>query len=197
MKLLLATNNQGKVREFKTLLAGMSFEITTPGEEGLSLDVEETGDTLEENAALKARAFCKASGLPALADDSGLFVDALGGDPGVHSARYAGEDATDEQRVQLLLERLGSLPGAERSAAFKCVIAVATPEGDVQYAHGECRGVINDAPIGTKGFGYDPIFFIPELDKTMAELDPDVKNQVSHRGHATRAARKVLESLNG
>jgi XTP/dITP diphosphohydrolase len=195
VKLLLATNNQGKVREFTALLAGIPFSITTPQEEGLSLSVEETGDTLEENASLKARAFSDASGLPALADDSGLFVDALGGEPGVRSARYAGPDATDEQRVQLLLDRLKKVPEPGRTAVFRCTIAVATPAGAPQFANGECRGIISQRATGEKGFGYDPIFFIPELGKTMAELDSDVKNRISHRGKATVAARSILQVL--
>ena len=195
MTLLLATTNQGTVREFTTLLAGIPFSITTPQEEGLSLSVEETGDTLEENASLKARAFSEASGLPALADDSGLFVDALGGEPGVHSARYAGLDATDEQRIQLLLDRLKKVPEASRTASFKCTLAVATPTGAVQFATGECRGIISQRAAGEKGFGYDPVFFLPELGKTMAELDSDMKNRISHRGKATVVARGILQAL--
>jgi XTP/dITP diphosphohydrolase len=195
VKLLLATNNQGKISEFLALLAGTPVDLTTPRQEGLSLDVEETGATLEENAALKALAFSRASGLTALADDSGLFVDALGGEPGVNSARYAGLGATDEQRVALLLRNLSQVPAPRRTASFRCVIAIATPDGAVHYAKGECHGIISQRPIGEKGFGYDPVFYFPDLGKTMAELDSEAKNAVSHRGRATRAALTILQDL--
>ncbi len=194
-KLLLATNNLGKVRELQALLAGETFELTTPSQEGLSLDVEETGETLEDNAAKKAIAFSEASGLPALADDSGLFIDHLDGAPGVHSARYAGPDASDADRVALVLERLGGVPAAERTACFRAVIAIATPDEAPLYAHGECCGIISTVPSGKNGFGYDPIFFFPEYQKTMAELDSTLKNTVSHRGRAIKAAIPALRLL--
>lgn len=194
-KLLLATNNQGKVRELQALLAGESFELTTPGQEGLSLDVEESGETLDDNAAKKAIAFSEASGLPALADDSGLFIDHLDGAPGVHSARYAGPDASDADRVALVLERLNGVPTEERTACFRAVIAIATPDKTPLYAHGECCGIISIVPSGKNGFGYDPIFVFPEYEKTMAELDSTLKNAVSHRGRAIKAALPALRLL--
>ena len=194
-KLLLATNNQGKVRELTALLAEEPFEITTPRQEGLSLEVEETGTTLEENAAKKAIAFCKASKLPSLADDSGLFIDSLDGAPGVHSARYAGKDLTDQQRVTLILQRMGGIGTERRTACFRTVIAIAAPNTPMSYARGECCGIISTVRSGEHGFGYDPIFVFPEHQKTMAELDPELKNIVSHRGQAVRAAIPALRNL--
>ena len=194
-KLLLATNNLGKVRELQALLAGETFELTTPSQQGLSLDVEENGETLEENAAKKAIAFSEASGLPALADDSGLFIDHLDGAPGVHSARYAGPDASDTDRLALVMERLDGVPTGERTACFRAVIAIATPDKAPLYAHGECCGIISTVPSGKNGFGYDPIFVFPEYQKTMAELDSTLKNTVSHRGRAIAAALPALRLL--
>ncbi|MBI4328670.1 MAG: RdgB/HAM1 family non-canonical purine NTP pyrophosphatase [Chloroflexi bacterium] len=195
MKLLLATNNRGKIAEYQALLAGLPLEVTTPAQEGLVLEVEETGKTLEENAGLKARAFAQASGLLALADDSGLFVDALSGEPGVHTARYAGPDATDPMRVAYLLRRMEQVPSEERGATFRCVIAVAAPEGKVFHMRGERRGAIALEPRGKGGFGYDPVFLIPELHATLAELPPEAKNKVSHRGAAARKARRLLQRI--
>ena len=188
MRLLLATNNAGKIREFRALLAGESFAVTTPGEEGLSLDVDETGSTLADNATLKAVAFRELTGLPTLADDSGLFVDHLGGEPGVHSARYAGPGATDADRVALLLRRLAGVPDERRTACFRAVIAVALPGRAVEYSYGECCGIIGQVGVGQFGFGYDPVFRFPELGKSMAELGSTEKNGVSHRSRALRAA---------
>jgi XTP/dITP diphosphohydrolase len=191
-KLLLATNNQGKARELKMLLRGLPMELVLPRELGINAGVEETGATLEENARLKAITLAKASRLLALADDSGLEVDALGGEPGPLSARYAGEGATDKERVEYLLARLKGVPRDKRTARFRCVIAVATPEGEVELCSGECPGLITFEPRGEKGFGYDPVFYFPELGKTMAELPLEVKNRVSHRGEAAREAVRVL-----
>jgi XTP/dITP diphosphohydrolase len=191
-KLLLATNNKGKVREYRSLLSGIPFELVTPAEEGITTEVEETGDSLEENARLKATLLAAESRLLALADDSGLEVDALGGEPGPLSARYAGDGASDRDRVIYLLSRLESVPEDKRSARFRCVIAVATPGGDIGYCSGECRGFITLEPKGEQGFGYDPVFFVPGMGKTMAELTFDEKNRVSHRA---RAAEKVFSLL--
>ena len=194
-KLLLGTNNQAKVREYWSLLQNIPFEMVTLVEQGITTVVNEVGESLEENASLKATILAKESQLLTLADDSGLEVDTLGGEPGRLSARYAGEGASDRDRINYLLRRLKDVPWPERSARFRCVIAVATPGGVVEVCSGECRGFITFEPRGKEGFGYDPIFYLPELDKTMAELPLRIKNQVSHRGQAARKARLVLERL--
>jgi XTP/dITP diphosphohydrolase len=192
-KLLLATNNQGKVREYRSLLSGLPFELVAPVELGITTVVDEVGDTLEENARLKAVELATESRLLALADDSGLEVDALGGEPGTMSARYAGENATDKERVDYLLAKLADVPAEKRSARFRCVIAIAIPGGDIDFCSGDCQGFITFEPQGEQGFGYDPIFYLPELDKTMAELSPDVKNRVSHRGKAAQKVPRILK----
>ena len=194
-KLLLATNNQGKVREYRSLLEGIPFQLVIPAEEGIPLNVKETGKSFEENASLKAKAFAVRSGLLTLADDSGLEVDAVGGEPGVMSARYAGEGASDEKRINYLLSRLKDVPWEKRTARFRCVIAIAAPDGGVQLCSGECRGIVAFEPRGEHGFGYDPVFYFPEMGKTMAELPMDIKNQVSHRGRAAREARRILMNM--
>ena len=191
-RILLATNNAGKVRELAVLLAGTPFAVATPRDEGIALDVEETGDTFEENAVLKARAFAEASGLLSIADDSGLEVDALGGEPGVRSARYAGPEASDEDRVRYLLGNLEGVEWEERSARFRSVVALAYPGGEVRLFEGACEGMVAFEPRGDKGFGYDPIFYIPSLDRHMAELELEEKNLMSHRGQATRKAAEFL-----
>ncbi len=197
-KLLIATNNPGKIREYKDLLAGLPVEITFPAQEGLSLEVDESGETFEENARLKALAYAQASGLLTLADDSGLEVDALDGAPGVHSARYAGSGADDADRYRKLLAALAEVPVGQRSARFRCVVALARPDGTIHTAEGACEGAIGFAPRGEHGFGYDPIFIVAgHGGQTMAELSPEVKNQVSHRARAVIAARAVLAQLLG
>jgi XTP/dITP diphosphohydrolase len=194
-KLLLATNNPGKVREFQTLLGGIPFELVTLTEAKITTVIEETGTTYEDNARLKASALAEESGLLTLADDSGLEVDALDGAPGTLSARYAGENASDSDRVNYLLSRIKDIPREKRTAHFRCVIALAKPGGWVELCHGECSGIITFEPRGAYGFGYDPIFYFPELGKTMAELSMEVKNRVSHRGRAAEKARQVLQKL--
>ena len=194
-KLLLATNNAGKVREYRSLLQGIPFELVTPKEIGISLDVEENGATYEENARLKAYALAKKSGLLTLADDSGIEVDALDGAPGVMSARYAGKNASDSERVNSLLSRLKDVPEEKRTARFYCVIAIAQPDGQVDFCDGECKGIITLEPGGKNGFGYDPIFFFPGYSKTMAELPLEIKNQISHRGRAAQKAREILNKI--
>jgi len=194
-KLLLATNNEAKVREYRSLLQKLPFELVTLAELGMTVIVNEVGESLEENARLKATVLAAKSQLLALADDSGLEVDALGGEPGRLSARYAGEKASDRDRINYLLARLKGVPWEKRSARFRCVIAIATPDGKVEFCSGECRGVITFEPTGEQGFGYDPIFYLPELDKTMAELPLEIKNQVSHRGQAARKVRQVLNRV--
>ncbi|MFQ5996453.1 MAG: XTP/dITP diphosphatase [Dehalococcoidales bacterium] len=194
-KLLLATNNQAKVQEYKSLLSDLPYELVTLTEQGITVAVNEVGESLEENARLKATALAAESQLLTLADDSGLEVDALGGEPGRLSARYAGENASDRERVSYLLARLNGVPQEKRTARFRCIIALATPDGKVEFCSGECRGLITFAPRGEHGFGYDPVFYLPELNKTMAELPLAQKNQVSHRGQAARQVYQVLEKI--
>ncbi len=196
-KLLLATNNQGKAREYRHLLQALPYELVTLAEQGITTKVSEKGDSMEENARLKATVLASEAQLLALADDSGLEVDALGGEPGVLSARYAGEGASDKDRVDYLLSRLKNVPWQQRSARFRCVIAVAMPEGEVEICSGECPGMITFAPQGEQGFGYDPVFYLPELGKTMAELPLEAKNRVSHRAKAAGKVSRALERLRG
>ncbi|MBM4444155.1 MAG: RdgB/HAM1 family non-canonical purine NTP pyrophosphatase [Chloroflexi bacterium] len=191
-RLLLATRNPGKVREFAYLLRHAPFQLTSLEEEGIGLDVSETGQTLHENARLKAAAYCADSRFVVLADDSGLEVDALDGEPGSLSARYGGKK-TDAERVAFLLSRLQGVPRERRSARFRCVIAIGAGSRIVGMCEDECSGVIAFEPKGDKGFGYDPVFYLPGLGKTMAELTLEEKGRVSHRG---KAARKALDILN-
>jgi XTP/dITP diphosphohydrolase len=192
-KLLLATNNQAKVDEYRSLLQSLPYKLVTLAEQSINTVVSETGDSLEENAKLKATLLAAESRLLALADDSGLEVYALGGEPGRFSARYAGENASDKDRVNYLLLRLKGVPWEKRSARFRCVIAIATPSGEVKFFSGECHGFVTFKPRGEQGFGYDPVFYLPELDKTMAELPLGIKNQLSHRAQAVRKAYQLLK----
>lgn len=200
MKLLVATNNADKIREFEQLLAGLPFEVTYPAHEGLDLDPEETGLTFAENALIKARAFAHVSGLLTLADDSGLEVDALNREPGVYSARYGNTAKHDHAgRCRLVLDKLAALnlPEEARTARFRCVIAIVSPQGRTELTEGVFEGMIAHQPAGENGFGYDPIFFVPEMGMTSAQLAPEVKNQISHRGKAARAAVPVLQTFIG
>ncbi len=190
--LLIATNNPHKAAEFRRLLAGADADLVTPADAGVALDVPETGATFAENARIKARAFRSASGLPSLADDSGIAVDALGGRPGVHSARYGGDALDDAGRVRLLLSEMDGVPEEERACRFHAVLAFAAPDGSEETAEGVCEGRLALQPSGANGFGYDPVFFLPEFGRTMAELAPEEKDAVSHRG---RAARRMLPLL--
>ena len=192
-RLLLATNNAGKVAEFRQLLAGCGWELVTPAELGLTMQVEETGQTYAENATLKAVEYARAGGVVTLADDSGLEVDAMDGRPGVLSARYAGADRTDQERVQAMLQELAGVPDEERTARFRCVIAIADTTGRVELVDGTIEGRIGHEPRGENGFGYDPIFLLPDRGMTTAELPPDEKNTISHRAVAAQKARTVLE----
>ena len=195
VNVVLATHNPGKRVEWMALLDGLDFELLLPSELGFEDDIAETGDTYTENALIKARTLCDASGLPALADDSGLEVDALEGAPGVRSARY--RLGSDEVRYRALLKALEGVPDAERIARFRCVAALALPDGETYTAEGVCEGWITYEPRGEEGFGYDPVFYIPSLDRTMAEISQDEKNRISHRARAARAMRPVLlEVLN-
>ena len=196
-KLLLATNNQAKIREYRHLLQNLPCKMVTLAEEGISTVVAETGQSLEDNAKLKAMVLANESQLLTMSDDSGLEVDALGGEPGPLSARYAGETASDEERLSYLLAKLKDVPWKKRTACFRCVIALATPDGEVEFCHGECHGFITFEPKGEHGFGYDPVFYLPELGKTMAELSLERKSQVSHRGQAARKVYQKLEKLTG
>jgi len=196
-RLLIATNNAGKLAEYEVLLDGCGWELVAPAELGLRLSVEETGADYAANARTKAEAFSRASGLLTLADDSGLEVDALGGRPGLLSARYAGPNQTDEEGVELVLAQMKDVPPERRLARFRCVIALAEPDGGVRFVEGECPGVITNEPRGGFGFGYDPIFYLPQLGRTMAELTPDEKNAISHRADAARRACALLKEMIG
>jgi XTP/dITP diphosphohydrolase len=193
-QLLIATGNSGKVREYAELLSGISFELVSLKDLGITHEVDETGETFEENAWLKASEYAALSGLLTLADDSGLEVDALGGDPGVRSARYGGDACQgDEDRVNLLLKNLEDVPWDKRTARFRCVIAVVESGGTaVTQAEGSVDGMIQYSPQGDDGFGYDPVFFIPSHYRTLAQISLAEKNQLSHRGNA---AKIVVESL--
>lgn len=194
-KLLLASNNRGKLAEYLEIYSGQTFDLVTPEMVGINLDVAETGGNYQENAVLKGLAFSKASGLLTLADDSGLEVDALDGAPGLHSARYSSKPgANDADRRRFLLQNLSGKP-QPWSARFRCVIAVVDPTGEMQIVEGICPGEIISEERGGNGFGYDPIFLLPETGRTMAELPMDEKNRLSHRGRAAAAALPVIVSM--
>lgn len=195
MKFVLASKNEKKLEEMRSILSELGVEVLSEAQAGVDVTVEETGTTFEENALLKAGAVMKASGLPAIADDSGLCVDALGGAPGVYSARYGGEDMDDAARCRLVLENIrGQL---SRACGFVCAVCCAFPNGETLTAKGECRGTLAYAPQGENGFGYDPVFFLPEKKKTFAQLTAEEKSQVSHRGKALRAFAKALRAYMG
>lgn len=183
MKVILASQNQHKLVELSAILSQLGFEIALESEYGLHVDVDETGTTFEENSLLKAEAVMKASGLPVLADDSGLMVDALDGAPGVYSARY-GHKNSDAERIEYLLSNLKDVPAEQRTAKFVCVITCLWPDGRKIVARGECPGVITHEVHGENGFGYDPVFYLPELGMTYAELPSEQKNAISHRARA-------------
>jgi len=191
--LLLASNNQGKVCEYRVLLGSTGYRLFSLAERGITEEVPETGDTYEQNARLKALAYARTGQLVAVADDSGLEVDALDGEPGVRSARFAGENISDAEKIKTILNKLQGVLGEERTARFICVIAIATPEGEVELCRGECPGMIAFEPAGEGGFGYDPIFYLPDLGKTMAEVSQETKNRVSHRARAAQIACQVLK----
>ncbi len=197
MKLLVASNNLHKLQEYQELLEGLFLDLRSLKDAGISVEVEESGSTFEENAAIKARAYASMSGLLTMADDSGLEVEALGGEPGVYSSRYAGPGASDTQRVAYLLEKMKDIPWERRRARFRCVIAIVRPEGDIHFCEGQCNGIIALEPRGEHGFGYDPVFYLPDLGVTMAELPPPKKNEISHRARAATEARKVLMEITG
>lgn len=190
MKFVLASHNKGKLAEMQAILGTLGVEVVMESDLGLAVEVEETGETFAENAMLKAKAVMEASGLPAIADDSGLCVDALNGAPGVYSARYGGLN-TDQERYGLLLQNLRG--AMNRAAHFHTAVICCFPNGDTLEASGDCYGTIAYAPMGTEGFGYDPVFFVPEMRKTFAQLTAEEKNAISHRGNALRAFAKELE----
>ena len=192
MRFVLATHNPGKLREMGEILKDFGIEVVSPRDLGLTVDVEETGTTFAENAMLKAKAICKAAGLPAIADDSGLCVDALGGAPGVYSARYGGEGLDDKGRYMLLLSSLRGAP--TRAAHFACAVACAFPNGDTLTAEGRCDGSIAYAPLGEGGFGYDPVVLLPGTGKTFGQLTQEEKSAVSHRGRALKDFAGKLEA---
>jgi XTP/dITP diphosphohydrolase len=192
MKFVLASHNKNKLREMQEILGALGVEVVLQSELGLDLEPEENGETFAENALIKARAVMEESGLPAIADDSGLCVDALQGAPGVYSARYGGEGLTDQQRYELVLRGVaGQFP---RTCRFQCAIACCFPEGAVLTAEGKCEGTVAFTPMGEGGFGYDPIFFVPGLKKTFAQLNAEEKNAISHRGKALSAFAEKLKT---
>ena len=195
MKLLIATHNRGKLREYAEILNGLPLELATLDDAGITHDVEETGATFQENARLKALTYARQSGLLALADDSGLEVDALGGAPGVYSKRYAGAGKSNAERNAYLLEQLRDVPRKGRAARFRCVIVIANAQGETWMSEGTCEGEIAFAPRGTNGFGYDPIFIVRGGKRHLAEYSSEEKNKISHRGRAAVGARKQLQDL--
>lgn len=195
IQLLVATHNRGKQREFQALLADWPVQIVFPQEIGLDLAVAEEGASFAEIAAHKAVAYAHAARLLTLADDSGLEVDALNGAPGIYTARYAGPDANDRDRYQKLLRALEGVPWAARTARFRAAVALARPDGQVRIAEGVCEGIIALEAQGETGFGYDPVFYLPDWGRTMAQLGDSIKNQISHRARAVQAARAWLDDL--
>ena len=187
MRLIIATGNEDKVREIDEILEGTGFEAISMKQAGFNPDIVEDGTTFEENALKKAMAVHELSGEYVMADDSGLCIDALDGAPGIYSARFCGEDSTYEEKFRKIFEILADVPEDKRTAKFVCAIAVVKPDGTSFTVRGECRGVLHEKPVGENGFGYDPIFYVPEFGMTTAQMDPEVKNSISHRGRALRA----------
>lgn len=194
-RLIVASNNLNKIQEIKEIIGDLGIQVLGLSEVGDFPEVVEDGDTFQANAKKKAVEIAKLTGELVLADDSGLEVDALDGAPGVHSARFAGKPRSDQRNNELLLSRLGDLPLEKRGAQFRCVMALATPEGKVEFSEGICRGVITFAPRGSTGFGYDPLFLVPELGLTFAELGPEVKNTISHRSLAMQGILKIIRGF--
>ncbi|WP_434310935.1 XTP/dITP diphosphatase [Hominifimenecus sp. rT4P-3] len=196
-KIIFATGNEGKMREVREILADLGLEILSMKEAGVSLDIVEDGDSFAANAKIKARAVQKETGALVLADDSGLVVDYLNGEPGVYSARYMGEDTSYEIKNQAIIERLKGVTGEARSARFVCAIAAVFPDGSEAAAEGTIEGVIAEAPSGQGGFGYDPIFYLPERGLTTADLSAEEKNAISHRGNALRKIKPLIRTWLG
>ena len=192
-KIIFATSNEGKMREIRMIMEGCGCEVLSLREAGIDLDIEENGKTFEENAEIKVKAIRSMTDAIVLADDSGLEVDYLGKEPGVYSARYLGHETPYEKKNRIIIERLEGVEGKDRSARFVCAIAASVPDGRIFHTRGTIEGVIAKEPAGDGGFGYDPIVFVPELGKTTAQLAPEEKNEISHRGKALRAMRKLLQ----
>lgn len=191
-KIVIATQNKGKAKDFETLLAPLGYEVLTLKDVAEDLDIEETGTTFEANAILKAEGVAQILGIPVIADDSGLEIDALDGEPGVYSARYAGGEKSDDANIEKVLEKLAQVPDTERTARFRCVLAVAAPSEETITFSGSCEGEILRLRRGDNGFGYDPIFYVPSQERAMAELEPQEKAAISHRGQALR---KLSEAM--
>lgn len=191
-KLIFATTNEGKMREVREILRELNYEVLSLKDINLEPEIDENGKTFEENAIIKARTVMEMTGEIVLADDSGLEVDYLNKEPGVYSARYLGENTSYDIKNQYIIDRLRMVEGEARSARFVCVIACAFPEGDIISRRGVIEGFIADKPSGSNGFGYDPIFFVPDYNCTTAEMPPELKNKISHRGKALRAIKEVL-----
>lgn len=191
-KLVFATGNEGKMKEVRMILADLGYEILSMKEAGIDIDIDENGETFEENALIKARAVSEAAGCLVLADDSGLEVDYMGKAPGVYSARFLGEDTSYRVKNAHIIDQLAGVPDSERTARFVCAIAAVFPDGREYVRRGTIEGIIGYEERGENGFGYDPIFYLPEYGKTTAELPPEVKNKISHRGNALRLIRDVI-----
>ncbi|MDD6233855.1 MAG: XTP/dITP diphosphatase [Lachnospiraceae bacterium] len=191
--MIFATGNMGKMKEIKAILGDIGEDILSMKEAGIDIDIVEDGSTFEENAIIKAKAVMERTGQLALADDSGLEIDALNKEPGIYSARYMGEDTPYEIKNRNLIERMKGVKGKDRSARFVCVIAAAFPDGEIITTRGTIEGVIAEEPAGENGFGYDPIVYVPEYGMTTGQMDPDAKNAISHRGKALTAMKKILE----
>ncbi|MBQ2642429.1 MAG: XTP/dITP diphosphatase [Eubacterium sp.] len=192
-KIIFATTNPGKAREVKMMMKDFDVELTTLKDEGIDVDIEETGTTFEENSIIKAKTICEMTGEIALADDSGLEVDYLDKAPGVYSSRFLGEDTPYEEKNDYIIEKLADAEGNERSARFVCSMALVFPDGSVETCSGTIEGVIGYEQKGTNGFGYDPIVYVPEYGMTTGEMDPELKNSISHRGKALEQMKEILK----
>lgn len=192
-KIILASNNNGKIKEFREIFKNMDIELVPMKEAGIDVDIEENGETFEENSLIKARTVCKLSGCITIADDSGLEVDYLGGQPGVYSARFMGHDTSYDIKNKAIIDKLKGVSGKDRSARFVAVIAAVFPDGRELVTRGTMEGIIGQEPLGENGFGYDPILFLPEYNKSSAELAPEEKNKISHRGKALEKMKTALE----
>ncbi|MFC3211862.1 XTP/dITP diphosphatase [Planomicrobium okeanokoites] len=196
-EIIIATKNKGKAKDFEQLLEPMGYKVLTLHDVAPHMDVEETGETFEANAILKAEAIAQELQATVIADDSGLEIDALDGEPGVYSARYSGDERNDESNIDKVLQKMVQVPDSEKTARFRCVLALASPGKETILFEGTCEGLITDERKGENGFGYDPIFYVPALDKTMAEMKPSEKASVSHRGNAIRELGKAMPGLSG
>ncbi|MGD7044156.1 XTP/dITP diphosphatase [Jeotgalibacillus proteolyticus] len=194
-KVLIATANKGKANEFKNLFAPLGFEVTTLLDYPEMDDIEETGETFEENAILKAEAASSQFNVLAIADDSGLLIDALNGEPGVYSARYAGKEKNDEENIKKVLQNLQGVPFHERTARFHCTLAISIPGKETFTVTGECEGRITNEKIGEGGFGYDPIFWIEDQSRTLAQMSGEEKSAISHRGNALKKLKRMLPKI--